>query len=121
MDLVWLAIILIVFSLVWSFLKEQVNKNRPEPEEPEVFDIRFHGGPIDGHQEEVSKLKPSFFVPHVPQDEFDRNVVNIGGIEMIEPVYAKYEDVGTDGDYFFTADMSRTEMLSEVIKDNRDV
>lgn len=111
---------LIIILLLASILFQKINSytdTKLAPKPTPMIPIRFFNGPLDGHTEEVSEVKPSFFWPHIgdEEDTEDRTMM-IGGLPVIEPVYAKYEGVGTDGDYFYREDISRDEMMVEVMR-----
>ena len=89
-------------------------KRRVEEEQASMLAVRFHGGPLDGYVEEASRRKPSYFVPHAPDMESEEEVKMIpmpGGMMAVEPVYAVYEAIGDEGDYFFVKDVDQEEAI----------
>ena len=114
MTFIWLLIILVALWFAYKRVESVVPKTHtPEPEEK--FPVKFYGGPIDGVNTEIEALLPRIYIPHMPED-YEGEVVRVGNMEMREPLYAKYEAIGTEGDYIYRDDLTREEYVREMLK-----
>lgn len=115
----------LVIHLIFGEAKEIVSKLEDELPEVPTFPAQFFGGPLHGSEQNLEKLKPHLYCPHIPKDEDGRteagHVQLPDGHEMVmyQPVYAKYNAVGDEGHYLFERDLEQTEMI-EAMKEDMD-
>lgn len=104
---------------VYDFVVEKIlrkwDENLMSQIPPMPVQVRYLGGPLDGHVDLISadSRKPFFIAPYIPQDESQRGEQfgEVHGTPLYKPNLAYYREV-TDSEYFYVRDITHHELAA---------